>query len=166
MRTYRIHHLTEVDEKRFWSKVSLPDADGCMLWLAGIDPTGGYARFKMHGYEGRGSRASLFIAVGPPPSPHSQAAHSCRNRHCVAPDHLRWATPAENQHDKLKDGTHGRGEQNPRAKLSREQVREIRAKKAQGKSDIALGLEYGVSKGLIWYIQKGLIWPDLDEAAS
>lgn len=161
MREFIPRQLAEADQKRFWSKVALPDADGCMLWLAGIAPTG-YGRFKMNGREGRASRASLQIAVGPPPAPHMFAAHSCRNRHCVAPTHLRWATPAENTADRIADGTYQYGERGPRAKLTREQVREIREKLSLRVMQRELATEYGVSKSLISAIARGETWIELD----
>lgn len=33
------------------------------------------------------------------------ALHSCNNRGCINPDHLRWGTPSENGLDRRKDGT-------------------------------------------------------------
>jgi hypothetical protein len=40
--------------------------------------------------------------------------------------HIRWATPTENQADRLTHGTDGRGEKCPTAKLKEHEVRKIR----------------------------------------
>ena len=62
---------------------------------------------------------------GPPPTKKHQAAHSCGNRLCVNWRHIRWATPSENQRDRIAHGTHLRGSRSNFAKLNESQVREI-----------------------------------------
>ena len=156
-------NLTDSDLRRFWAKVALPDENGCMLWLAGIGPTHGYARFKINDREGRASRVSLQIAVGPPPDEYAQAAHSCRNRHCVAPAHLRWATQAENQADRLSDGTHNRGERNGNALLTWEKVRDIREQAAEGVPLGRIATAYGVHCSVISKIASGKRWVPRDD---
>lgn len=84
--------LTDKDVRRFWSKVALPTAEGCMYWLAHRHAAG-YGVFRLRKKLVKASRVSLHISVGEPPFEDAQAAHSCRNKHCVAPQHLRWATP-------------------------------------------------------------------------
>lgn len=44
---------------------------------------------------------------------------------CVNGRHLRWATPSENNADKLIHGTHNRGERQSKAKLNELQVQEM-----------------------------------------
>lgn len=53
------------------------------------------------------ARAMCMLAHGPPPTAGHVAAHSCGNGHggCVHPEHLRWATVAENVADTLRHGT-------------------------------------------------------------
>lgn len=86
--------LTERDQARFWAKVALPDANGCMLWLAGLTHNG-YGRLSMSGRLKRAHRISYELAYGPIPAG-LVIDHLCRVRHCVAPDHLELVTHAEN----------------------------------------------------------------------
>lgn len=91
-------NLTERDEARFWSKVALPNEQGCMLWLDYVDPHG-YAQFYADGRPRKGHHAAYILAYGPIPDgleiDHVRA-RGCKNKHCVAPLHLEAVTHAEN----------------------------------------------------------------------
>ena len=90
-----IPQLTEADEKRFWSKVALPDPDtGCMNWLAGkfIE---GYGSFWLKGAAYRAHRIAWALANGEIP-PGKVLDHLCRNTSCVAPGHLEVVDQREN----------------------------------------------------------------------
>lgn len=148
MRPVAIDVFSDDDAQRFWARVALPNPDGCQLWLGRISNPG-YGSFDWNGRQLQASRVALALATGELP-PELEAAHSCRNRHCVAPDHLRWATPAENAADKIADDTHVRGERNAWARLNAEQVLEIRSRYAQGVETYkTLAQEFGVSRAAI-----------------
>lgn len=94
-------------------------------------------------------------AHGPCP-PGKQAAHSCGNRGCVNPEHLRWATPSENQADKYLHGTDRRGAKHPLARLTQKQVEEIRRRR--GERHQSLADEFGVGRTQITRILNGTRW--------
>ncbi len=73
--------------------------------------------------------------------------HLCRNTLCVNPDHLEAVTHAENTR---------RGAV---AKLSKDEVSEIRTRKAEKQK--ALAAEYGVAQSTISSIQRYETWKDL-----
>ena len=78
------------------------------------------------------------------------AAHSCENKHCCAVAHLSWKTAAENNADKLRDGTDNRGEKSVLSKLTESDVLEIRARYATGLiSQRGLAEEYGLAQSQI-----------------
>lgn len=152
--------LSDKDSARFQSKVSLPDENGCMVWLSARLPEG-YGRFWLNGRNAMAHRVSLEIATGEPPAG-KQAAHApeiCHEPSCVAPDHLRWATPAENLADRDLDGTMARGERHGMASLSIDQVGEIRRLHATGNfTKVGLGRQFGVSGQHVGRIVNGKNW--------
>lgn len=90
--------MTERDEARFWSKVALPNGEGCMLWMTYLGPDG-YGRFSLNSSMILAHRFSYELASGEIPEglhiDHVKAL-GCTNRHCVAPLHLEAVTQAEN----------------------------------------------------------------------
>lgn len=90
--------IREADERRFWSKVALPNEQGCMLWLRPLSLQG-YGRFRLTGRYIQAHRISYVIAYGPIPDglvvDHVKD-RGCTNRHCVAPLHLEAVTDQEN----------------------------------------------------------------------
>lgn len=112
--------------------------------------------------DGRNARAARIICErvhGPPPSADHEAAHSCGGDHlgCVNPRHLRWATGAENNQDKLAHGTHNRGERHNLSRLTEGDVRAIRASRG-AESQRALAKRHGVSISTIKDIHAGRTW--------
>lgn len=74
------------------------------------------------------------------------------------PENLRWGTPVENAADKLRDGTHQRGERHGNHKLTSEQVLEIRRRYANGESQRSLAGAFGVTRGAIGSCVTGQNW--------
>lgn len=108
--------------------------DECLIWPYGRGDDG-YGTLWENGHRHRVHRYACRRVHGAPPTPNHEAAHSCGNGHlgCCSPNHLRWATSKENNADKIGHGTVNLGLRNGMAKLSDDDVREIR-RLANGKT--------------------------------
>lgn len=82
--------------------------------------------------------------------------HKCKNRHCVNPEHLEVGTQQDNMNDRVRDGTDQYGEKNHEAKLTDDQVLEIRNR--VNEAQVNLAREFGVSKSLIGSIIRREHW--------
>lgn len=98
------------------------------------------------------------LAHGAAPEPGMHAAHSCGNRACCNPTHLRWATVRENSADKHNQGTYRFGDACAASKLKADKVREIRALLTGKLSLATIGAMFGVCAGTIWDIKTGKTW--------
>lgn len=96
---------------------------------------------------------------GPPPRDGMDCAHLDGSRTNPAAGNLVWVTRAVNMSHKAIHGTQQRGERGPGAKLKRQQVEEIRSKKAtHGLGSRVLSREYGISESQIKRILNGTHW--------
>lgn len=115
----------------------------------------GYGVLKVDGRSQRAHR--LMFELYYPGIPAPVVRHNCNNPACINPAHLRAGTPKDNAMDRVNSNRGGdlKGEKNGRAKLTSEQVLEIRASSLSGTE---LGRKYGVSKNMISRIRLGLAW--------
>lgn len=146
----------EMDQ--FFQSAIVYKGNECLLWP--FATYGGYAKRHVKGYNGmQVHRIICQIVHGEPPSPSHQAAHNCGNGNlgCVAPTHLRWATPLENQADRIPHGTHVKGEQIPWARLTEDDVVYIRSM-ANIMRQADLALMFHVTHQTIWSVINRVNW--------
>lgn len=132
-----------------------PGHDGCILWPYHVGKNG-YGDSRFGGY--RGAHAVMcYIHHGDRPSSEHEVAHSCGNRKCVNPDHLRWATKLENASDRLTHGTQPMGERCYNAKLTASDVIEMRSLRSS-ETLKRLSDKFGVSISTVSRICRGDSW--------
>jgi hypothetical protein len=133
------------------------DGDECLIWPFFRDPNG-YGRLGRNRKQLWAHREMCILANGPAPSDIHESSHSCGRGcdGCVHPKHLSWKTPSENQLERRKHGTHGRG---GRMRLTEEKVSQILARRGI-ETQYALAAKFGVSHQAISMIHNGKIWKD------
>jgi hypothetical protein len=147
-------------EARFLDKVAPPDENGCHLWTAYTDRDG-YGQFN---YSGRHVRAHRYAAGMADWPPEIVTRHLCNVPACVNPEHLTFGSQADNMSDMVEADRQAKGTDNGSAKLTEEQVLEIRRRYADGGvTQQALGDEYGVDRSIISDIARRKIWAHLDD---
>jgi hypothetical protein len=134
-------------EDRLMSRVSVTPS-GCWEWT-------GYANTTGYGQIGAGGgtkrligthRASWLVHRGDIPDG-MFVCHHCDNRLCVRPDHLFLGTAADNSADAVAKGRArgAEGLRNANAKLTDEQVRDIRARIASGEALTHVADAFGIT---------------------
>lgn len=165
----RVAHvkLTEDQIVLFWSKVWIAEDDECWEWLAARDRDGyGVWGTTRHG-QFRSHAMSYAISGGSFDAGPIVRHFVCRNPGCVNPMHLKAGTCQDNSDDMKIHGTvlsgdriflkrHPelvQGERNPKAKLTAQDVVEIRRRYAAGGvMQKELAAEFGVQTQTIYCI--------------
>lgn len=148
------------DARRFIELAAAHQSDACLIWPYGQNQ--GYGAIQYPGIRGRAPRVVCTLVYGPAPTDRRyDVAHSCGNKLCVAPRHLRWATRKENEADKVSHGRTSRGSNQGRSKLTEADIRAIRAEQVRSTSDMAA--YYGVHRHHINFIRARKTWKWLED---
>lgn len=149
-------------EDRFWDKVE--KTSSCWVWKSSKF-SNGYGSIKFDGKYMLAHRVSYQLS-GRKLIKNKVIMHICDNRACVNPDHLRSGTQADNLEDMRRKGRGPRsyeiariGEDNPAAKLKREDVVFIRKNYIpRVHTHKMLAQRFNVSIALIEKIIRGGVW--------
>lgn len=130
-------------------------AGGCMEWT-GHTCTSGYGIVGRRGKLCRVHRVVWEVLRGPIPGGLC-VCHACDNRRCANVEHLFLGTNADNVADKVRKGRQHRpiGTRNPKARLTHDQVRTIRA---DSRVQQVIADEYGIQQTLVSKIKRGELW--------
>jgi hypothetical protein len=150
-------HVKFTTTERFNQKWTADLESGCHIWTASTNLQG-YGEFgivrrpahKIHAAH----RVSWELHRGPIP-PGMKILHKCDRPRCVNPDHLFIGTQKDNMQDCVTKGrkNSAKGEKNCKAKLTVEQIQEIRLS-----SDRGLGRRYGIGSNQVYRIRKRIHW--------
>jgi len=146
----------DITKERIESKVEkIPEA-GCWIWM-GATQVRGYGELISHNRKHLAHRASYEAFVGPIPKG-MNVCHSCDNVYCVNPAHLFLGTQKQNLQDMASKGRSTRGQRNPMAKLTEEEVKDIKYFLSIGINDSDIAKQYEVTRGAINLIKQGKRW--------
>lgn len=134
-------------QSRFWDKVK--KSDGCWEWQGAVG-SHGYGNFydgtkywTAHRYSHFMNKGDIGLFV----------LHSCDNKRCVNPAHLRSGTAKENTADMVKRGQITSGEKSYWSKLTENDVLNIRKLYRDGVgTQEEIGRKYGVGQAAIFKI--------------
>lgn len=140
---------------RFWAKVAKKSNAECWEWTACI-LGGGYGQFVYRGkryYAHRVSAALAGLAING-----ALVMHTCDNRRCVNPRHMRVGTHAENMADMTAKRRQRRGREHWNAKLSESDAVMVRDLVASGVNAREVGRRIGISDTHVRDIARGRFW--------
>jgi hypothetical protein len=136
---------------------SIPEPNsGCLLWLHGLTAAG-YARLRVNGVEVYAHRLAWELANGQSIPTGMCVCHKCDVPSCINPDHLFIGTHADNMADMARKGrkVQVRGEAIGGAKLTAENVRELRAAVGTRRE---IAARFGISTSHLDKIRTGQKW--------
>lgn len=137
-------------------KMIIKKINGCWEWNGKGRNHSGYAKILFEGVFTCAHRAVWRLIFGDVPS-NLLVLHKCDNRVCVNPEHLYIGTPKDNANDMVNRGRSMIGIKNHKAKLTEEQVKEIRHSYKLGQS-YKLARVYGVNASTIQRIIRNETW--------
>ena len=156
--------ITERAKARFWSKIGDRAPGECWNWVA-KRARNGYGRFSIGRKRFNAHRFSFELTNGPIRKG-ALILHSCDNRACVNPDHLREGSHAQNSKDRSERYVCPRGSRNNHSKLGRTHVVEIRARFSKGESCRSISEDFDVAESSISNIIRGKSWAHVPGAVT
>lgn len=150
--------------QRFMESFAPNEDTGCWNWRGNINVYG-YGVIVIRRKSVRAHRLSFALHNGRWPT--LWVLHSCDNRACVNPDHLREGTHQDNMDDRSKRGRVPdlRGSRNNHAKLTERDVVEIRARRAAGDRQASIARAFSLSQGWVSDIVNRKRWTHVDDQA-
>lgn len=144
-----------------WSCKSL-NGVGVGQWhrLSGFVGRGDYLRVNLrrNGKIEKRSIHRLVLDAFIGPQPELEARHGNANRQDNRLTNLEWGTALENAEDRERHGHTLRGTNHGMAKLTENQVREVKALAGNGLSKTAIAARYGIGRTTLGHILNGKNW--------
>jgi hypothetical protein len=138
----------------FWMQVDRSGSDhACWPW-AGYQEDG-YGRFYWEGRMVGAHELARTFTTGEVRLSTLDTCHRCGNPPCCNPRHVRFDSRLSNVREMWEHGRAAR-----QGRLTEEEVREMRERRAAGARQQDLAEHYGISDGQVSMIVRGLRWPN------
>lgn len=147
-------------ETRLMKSIKINRETGCWEWQRGLFSTG-YGQISVKGVGRLAHIVSYETFVGSIPDG-LFVLHKCDNPICINPEHLFLGTNQDNMTDMVNKGRSARGERNRHAKLTVDQVLEIKQRLLNGEDTIKISEDYPVTERTIKFIQEGKSWKHIN----
>lgn len=146
---------SSIIKAKFIKNVDKNGPNGCHIWNGSIIPISGYGRMKIDGRVIRAHRFAYILFKGPI-SEDKIIMHTCNNKLCVNPDHLKEGTNAENSQQMVNDGRQVCG--NAKLTIYVSEIRELYNTGNYSYENLAE--MFNVTKGAIALIIRNKNWKD------
>ena len=146
---YKIINNTK---NRFYSKILLPNINGCMEWQGALRRGYGAFHFQIKGKNKiiPAHRFSYKLFIGNIPN-NKIICHKCDNRRCVSPEHLFLGTHKKNSQDMVNKGRNfdQRGEKNCNFKINYNIKNEVKFLLKLGKPGYFIASKLNISQASV-----------------
>ena len=150
------HHQPRTFEIRFWKNIK--KKEDCWIWQ-GKTYNGGYGKITIEGKSLLVHRLAYELYNAKKIPEDRMVLHSCHNRDCINPEHLRLGTHTDNMRDMVIANRQARGEEDGNARLSVTEVKKIKGLLASGEfKHIEIAEMFNVGRSTITDIRKGRTW--------
>jgi len=154
------------DKKYIQERIEIDKETGCWNWKLSVG-SHGYGNTKYCGKINTyacAHRLSYFTYKSEIGNYH--VLHTCDNRRCCNPEHLYLGTQKQNVKDMVYRGRNrnggNKGEEIGTAKLTEQQVREIKLRLREGETAPKIAKDYSVSRDAIYKIQWNHYWTHVE----
>lgn len=138
-------------------KAKLEKRGDCLIWT-GSTSSDGYGCLSVKGKNKAVHRLAWELENGPIPAG-LLIRHTCDTPLCCNINHLLLGTNLDNKNDAVTRGRHNKGEDQRSAKLTENQVREIRDRYSTGDyTQKALAAQYSITQGALAQIVNRKTW--------
>ena len=139
-----------------WAGIDRRGPDECWNWTRSTN-SHGYGEIRIAHKQHLCHRLAYELTTGEGPGS-LLVLHSCDNRRCCNPAHLRLGTVQDNSNDMVSRQREARGERHGRARLTAERVCAIREMAANGHSFVAIARQFGVTPENVSYVVRRVTW--------
>jgi hypothetical protein len=141
---------------KFWPKVDKAGEAECWEWK-GRSNHAGYGTLTWSRKSLLAHRVAFLLTHGPFPQ-ELLILHSCDNRPCCNPRHLRVGTHQDNAKDMVERDRQSKCEHRPNAKLTNDLVPKIFDARDEGLSHSQIGRKFGISTSQVTRVLQGNSW--------